>query len=52
MDDTQLDDDDTMDQSEQSSKQMRPDDDTDLTDVSNGMIGIHQAILKSIEKCG
>ena len=62
MDDTQLDDDDTMDQSEALPNEAPPvggkpvrkpwEEEEDYIDISKGLMGIDQAILRSIEKCG
>ena len=55
LDDIQLDDDDTVDPTElvaAAGVKGRLDEDVDEVDVSQGLVGIHEAILMSIDRCG
>ena len=55
LDDIQMDDDDTVDPVELVSGagvKGRLDEDVEEVDTSHGLVGIHEAILMSIDKCG
>ena len=55
LDDIQLDDDDTVDPAELvagAGVKGRLDEDVDEVDLSQGLVGIHEAILMSIDRCG
>jgi len=55
LDDIQLDDDDTVDPVELvagAGIKGRLDEDVEELDTSHGLVGIHEAILMSIDKCG
>ena len=55
MDDLQLDDDDTIDPAElvvSTGYKGQQEDEADGIDTTHGLVGIHQAILMSIDKCG
>jgi len=55
LDDIQLDDDDTVDPVELvagAGVRGRLDEDVEEVDTTHGLVGIHEAILMSIDKCG
>lgn len=54
LDDVQIDDDDILDPVElaASGVKVHADEECDSVDTSRGLVGLHQAILMSIDKCG